>query len=73
MSKKFLRGGIFKHGFLEPLGINFEGLDDLFLRSELFIQIHFGVVCQKDQKSGNHGRNFDLKTDCKQSLWFISA
>ena len=46
MSKKFLRGGIFKHGFLEPLGIKFEGLDSLFHRSELFIQIHFGMVWQ---------------------------
>ena len=44
MSKKILRGGIFKHGFLEPLGIKFEGLDRLFHRSELFIQIYFGVV-----------------------------
>ena len=42
--KKILRRGIFKHGFLEPLGIKFEGLDSLFHRSELFIQIHFGVV-----------------------------
>ena len=42
--KKILRGGIFKHGFLEPLGIKFEGLDSLFHRSGLFIQIHLGVV-----------------------------
>ena len=44
MSKKILRGGIFKHGFLEPLDIKFESLDSLFHRSGLFIQIHFGVV-----------------------------
>ena len=30
------------------------------------------LFAQKDQKSGNRGRNFDLKTDYKQSLWFIS-
>ena len=30
MSKKILRGGIFKHGFLEPLDIKFESLDSLF-------------------------------------------
>ena len=47
MSKKILRGGIFKHGFLEPFGIKFEGLDSLFHRSELFIQIHLGVVWQE--------------------------
>ena len=45
MPKKILRGGIFKHVFLEPLGIKFEGLDSLFHRSGLFIQIHLGVVC----------------------------
>ena len=44
MSKKILRGGIFKHAFLEPLDIELEGLDSLFHRSELFIQIQFGVV-----------------------------
>ena len=31
------------------------------------------LFAQKDQKSGNRGRNFDLKTDYKQSLWFISV
>ena len=31
------------------------------------------LFAQKDQKSGNRGRNFDLKTDYKQSLWFISG
>ena len=35
--KKFLRGGIFKHGFLEPLGINFEGLENLLRRKELLV------------------------------------
>ena len=30
------------------------------------------LFAQKDQKSGNRGRNFDLKTDYKQSLRFIS-
>ena len=31
------------------------------------------LFAQKDQKSGNRGRNFDLKTDYKQSLRFISG
>ena len=48
MSKKILRGGIFKHGVLEPLDIKLEGLDSLFHRSGLFIQIHLGVVCLTD-------------------------
>ena len=30
VSKKILRGGIFKHGVLEPLDIELEGLDSLF-------------------------------------------
>ena len=31
------------------------------------------LFAQKDQKSGNRGRNFGIKTDYKQSLWFISG
>ena len=45
MSKKILRGGIFKHVFFGTLDIELEGLDSFFHRSGLFIQIHFGVVC----------------------------
>jgi len=33
----------------------------------------FTLFAQKDQKSGNRGRNFDLKTDYKQSLRVISG
>ena len=56
MSKKILRGGIFKHGFLEPLDIELEGLDSLFHRSGLFIQIHLGVVCilKSGEKNWKH-------------------
>ena len=43
--KKILRGRILIHGFSEPFGINFEGLDGLFLCTRHFIQIHLGVVC----------------------------
>ena len=43
--KKILRGRILIHGFSEPFGINFEGLDGLFLCTQHFIQIHLGVVC----------------------------
>ena len=37
-------------GFMEPLGIQFEGLDSLFRGSGLCIKIHFGVVGIFDYK-----------------------
>ena len=43
--KKILRGRILIHGFSEPFGINFEGLDGLFLCTQHFIQIHLDMVC----------------------------
>ena len=63
MSKKILRGGIFKHGFLEPLDIKFESLDSLFHRSGLFIQIHLGVVCLYSYKNlAVRGKNIAIKS-----------
>ena len=36
--KKILHGRILIHGFFEPFGINFKGLDGLFLGTRLFFK-----------------------------------
>ena len=52
--KKILRGRILIHGFSYPFGINFEGLDGLFLCTRHFIQIHLGVVCEVEVHTVSH-------------------
>ena len=44
--KNFYRGRILIHGFPEPLGTKYYGLDTPVLGFQLFAEIHFGGVCQ---------------------------
>ena len=42
--KNFYRGRILIHGFPEPLGIKYHGLDTPVLGFQFFAEIHFGGV-----------------------------
>ena len=42
--KNFYRGRILIHGFPEPLGTKYHGLDTPVLGFQLFAEIHFGGV-----------------------------
>ena len=43
-AKNFYRGRILIHGFPEPLGTKYHGLDTPVLGIQLFTEIHFGGV-----------------------------
>ena len=58
--KNFYRGRILIHGFPEPLGTKYHGLDTPVLGFQLFAEIHFGGVWPlivKLQKKHNLGES----------------